>query len=54
MKKRKPQKQNVGPHLPVDGLAGEAISLVPTMTGAVNKQSRLVTVCVLVTATVIL
>ena len=41
-------------HRPVDGLAGVAVTLVIPLTGAVDDQSRLVAVCVLVTAAVVL
>lgn len=39
--------------LPVDRLTEKAISLVTKLAGAVDSPSRLVTVCILVTATVI-
>lgn len=39
--------------LPVDGLTEIAVSLVTKVTGAVDSRSRLVAVCILVTATVI-
>lgn len=39
--------------LPVDRLTEIAVSLVTNVTGAVDSRSRLVTVCILVTATVI-
>ena len=42
------------PRPPVDGLAGVAVSLVTSLTGAVDDQPRLVTVCVQVTATIVL
>lgn len=42
-----------GPHEPVDRLTGKAISIVICVTGAVDYQSSLVTVCVVVTTSVV-
>lgn len=41
-------------HPPVDGIARITVAFVISVTGAVDDQSRLITVCVLVTAAVIL
>lgn len=47
------QSRSRRPPSPVDGLAGEAVSLVICVTGAVDDQSGLVTVCVVVTTPVV-
>lgn len=51
---RNTRRQKGSPCSPVDGITGEAVSLVTAVTGAVDEQSRLVTVCVRVTAAVVL